>query len=61
MKKYLAATLIIFCSGLLQAQQQMAPAEKDYSEAQARKHCPSGFILDGNGNCVRLEADQLAE
>lgn len=60
MKKYFTAILILANCTLSEAQQLPAPPHSGAVQQQAPKHCPAGFVLDGNGNCVRLEPDQLA-
>ena len=62
MKKYFDAILILATCAISEAQQPPAyPNNRAIAQPQAPKHCPAGFVLDSNGNCVRLEPDQLAD
>ena len=61
MKKYFAVILILATCAIAEAQQRPAPPQRATAQPQAPKHCPAGFVLDSNGNCVRLEPDQLAD
>lgn len=59
MKKYFASFLILVSCSISVAQYYPASREISNTPTQNTKRCPAGFILDSNGNCMRLEADQI--
>ena len=59
MKKYLVAALVLASCALSQAQQFPSSRDGRNGQPQVSKRCPAGFVLDNNGNCQRLEAEQL--